>query len=446
MNLLAVFVLVFANGFFVAAEFALVTVRRTRIAQLMDEGVGAARAVDRALTDLDRYIAGSQVGITLASLALGWIGEPTLAKILQPLLQDMFPNTAVVIAHSIAVGVAFAIITFLHVILGELVPKSLALQKAEETALFVARPMRVVVALFRPLIWSLNGLGNLLLRLVGLEPAGEHASVHSSKELGLLVRESHEAGELDDTERRLLQRSLRFSETTVSSIMVPRADMEALDLSQPTEIVMQRVAKLKHSRFPAYDGSPDHIVGILYLQDLFAALEGARGNLAALDLQKLVKPPLLVPESVHLDILMKRFRTSQVQLAVVVDEYGGTAGIVTLEDVVECVFGRMNDHNEVGDEPFSPTIDGFMIKGDARLVEVSELLGHELTDETSDTIAGFVVAKLGRLAKVGDRVRVHRADFEVTEVDHRRVTGLRLRLPQSGIDLGADPLEGEPAP
>ncbi|MCX6131105.1 MAG: hemolysin family protein [Proteobacteria bacterium] len=342
-DLLVVLFLVLANGFFVAAEFSLVTVRRTRIEQLANEGLSAAKFVRRAVQDLDRYIAGTQIGITIASLALGWVGEPALIGLIEPLFEPIGLHISEGMSHGISVGIAFTFITFLHVILGELVPKSLALHKPEETALALARPMSFAVKFFQPLIWSLNGLGRQLLRLIGLHTTAEHGSVHSPTELLLLIRQSHAAGHLDDFERLMLQKTFRFSEITVSEVMTPRSQIDGLNLNLDTEDVLDVAARISNSRLPVYEGSIDNIVGIVYTVDL---LRLSRKKQGPKDLKSIMRNPLFVPESFHLDAMVGKFRDERTQIAVVIDEYGGTAGIITLEDVIETVFGEVQDHNE----------------------------------------------------------------------------------------------------
>lgn len=417
----AVAVLVFINGFFVAAEFALVTVRRTRIEELVSEGVSGAKAVRSALSQIDRYIAGTQIGITIASLALGWIGEPTLAKLLLPAFASVFPEAALTVAaHSVSVGLSFAIITSLHVILGELVPKSLALQRTETTALLVAPPMRLIVLVLQPFIWSLNGIGNRLLRLLKLDPAGEKGSVHSAAELELLVRQSHEAGELDDLERLMLQRTFRFSETTVADIMVPRSEMYGLNIEKPVSELLDEAAGANHTRMPVYEGGVDRVIGIVYIHDLFR-LTRQKGD-AALDLRAIVRPPLLVPETLHLDRLIDKFREAKMHIAIVIDEYGGTGGLVTLEDLVESVFGDLEDQNEETAPQFTHGRGGaLIIRGDTRLADLKDRLGWAPDDDDADTLGGWIMAKLGRVAKLGDMIEVEQGRFRVIIMDRLRI-------------------------
>ncbi len=419
-SLLGVFLLVLANGFFVATEFALVTVRRTRIEQLVAEGVSAARAAQNAILHLDRYIAGTQVGITVASIALGWIGEPALARIIDPFLALLGPMLSESLSHSVSFVLSFTLITFLHVILGELVPKSLALQKPEATSLVVARPMAVVIILFQPFIWSLNGLGNALLRLLGLEASGEHLSVHSPREIESLIRQSHAAGHLDDFERRMLQKTFRFNETTVAEIMTPRSEIRAIDLTAPIEAIFEAATMSQHTRLPVYRSSIDEILGVIYLQDLFRLYWEKK---EPLDLNPIVRNVLFVPEGFHLDAMIGRFREEHVQIAIAIDEYGGTAGLLTLEDIIETVFGEIQDQNE---DP-TPTIvrgdDGsLVVRGDTRLEELSEALGYEIFDEESDTIAGYIMHALGSVPHEGDEVPMPRGRCRVLSMDRHRVT------------------------
>jgi putative hemolysin len=419
-SLAAVAVLVFFNGFFVAAEFALVSVRRSRIDEMVAQGSSGARAVKKAIHNLDRYIAGTQVGITLASLALGWIGEPALAHLIEPLFAWLPIGLAVPLKHTVAVAVAFFLITLLHVVLGELVPKSLALQMPEKVALVIARPMAVIVVLLQPLIWSLNGIGNLILRTIGMEPAGEHHGVHSVEELEILVRQSHKAGVLDDLERQILQRTFKFSDLTAGQVIVPRADIKALDITKPVDVLLDEAANAAHTRLPVYEGSLDNIIGVIYIHELFKLTRQA-GTVT--DLRGICHPPLVVPDGVHLDALLDLFREHRIQIAIVVDEYGSTAGLVTFEDIIEEVTGEVQDVLEPEDPPVRILEDGrILLRGQLRLDELDELLGWDLEDDEVDTIAGLIMKRLGRVAKVGDRVELAHGTLEVTKMAKARIT------------------------
>lgn len=420
LRLASLLALVAANGFFVAAEFALVTIRKTRVDELVSAGNRSARVVQTAIHDLDRFIAGTQVGITIASIALGWIGEPALAALITALFSEWNIEVPPTALHTISVGIAFTIITFLHVILGELVPKSLALQKPEATALFVARPMTLTVALFRPLIWSLNGLGNKLLEVMGLSAAAGHESIHSARELELLVRQSHKAGVLDDLERSLLQRTFRFSDTTVGEIMVPRSEMAALDLNHPIEDLLDIIVNTTHTRLPVFHGNIDRIDGLIYVHDLFRLMRRTKQSVR--DFRSIIRTPLFVPESLHLDGLIEKFRLNKMQIAIVVDEYGGTAGIITLEDIFESVFGEFPDMNDHTTPPISMREDGvIVVRGDTRLVDLNEAFGWQLEEESIETIGGYVMARLGRIPKVGDVARADRRQYKVAAMEGKRI-------------------------
>ena len=420
-EVLVILALVALNGFFVATEFALVSVRKSRIDELLAQGRRRAQHVKDAVDDLDRYIAGTQVGITLASLGLGWLGEPMVARTLDPLFHRLpFIHSSEAMLHSVSFGVAFLLITVLHVVLGELVPKSVALQKPEAVALTVARPMSWIVVLLHPLIWSLNGIGNAVLRLMRIAPAGVHHNVHSVEELEILVRQSHEAGVFHDTEREILQRTFRFAELTARDVMVRRIDIIALDMEKSTEALMDEAAENIHSRLPAFVGSLDHIIGILHIHDLFKSYY--KGTLPD-DLRKLCRPAPAVPESIHLDDLLDFFKKQHSQIAIVVDEYGGTAGLVTFEDIVEEVTGEIQDELEAEEPPVQHLTDGrIVLRGDMRIDEVNEALQWELRDEHVDTLAGFIMNRLGRVARVDDEVDTSYGTLKVIDMARMRIT------------------------
>jgi CBS domain containing-hemolysin-like protein len=425
-SLFGVLILVAANGFFVAAEFALVTVRKTRIDQLAHEGHGAAKHVRKALSDLDRYIAGTQVGITIASLALGWIGEPAVMRIMSPVFHWLTPDLSEKAQHAIGFAISFTLITFLHVILGELVPKSIALNHPEPTSLLLARPMRVAILVFKPLIWSLNGLGHLLLRAIGLHVSHEHGSVHSPAELQLLIRQSHAAGHIDSFERSMLQKTFLFSDTAVSEVMTPRSRMEAMNLDQPMETLLDEASRSPYTRLPVYRGSVDELVGVLYTHDLFQL---SRQKNSSQSIGELAKPLLFVPESFRLDALVEKFQDERTQIAAVIDEYGGTAGIITLEDIIETVFGEVQDNNEDPTLEIEKLADGsIVLRGDTRLQHINQQLGWNLEDEESTTIAGYVMTALGHMPGLGEKIRTETGMFEVIEKKKNRLTKIR-KLP-----------------
>ena len=419
-NFLSVLGLVVLNGFFVATEFALVSVRRSRVEEIADSGRFGARQLQKALKNLDHYIAGTQVGITLASLALGWIGEPAIARTIEPLFKIIPVIDSPALVHTVATVIAFLCITFLHVVLGELVPKSLALQYPEKISLAVCWPMAAIVIVLQPLIWSLNGIGNSVLRLIGVSGGGAHHNVHSVEELEILVKQSHEAGVIDDLEQEILQRTFRLGELTAGDVMIRRVDMVALDLERPVEELLGEVADTIHSRIPVYSGSLDSIIGILHVHDLFREVHRAG---MPTELRSLCRQAFVVPKGIHLDSLLEFFQQQRTQIAIVVDEYGGTAGMVTYEDIVEEVTGEVQDELEASEPSIERLPDKrILLRGDLRIDEVNSALGWDLQDDTVDTLAGLIMNRLGRVARVDDEVDTVWGILKVIDMARMRIT------------------------
>ncbi len=418
LKLLGVAALVLTNAFFVAAEFALVSVRRSRMEELLAAGQTGAKTVLAAMHDLGTYIAGAQVGITMASLGLGWVGEPVIAHLLSPLFGWMPPIFAEATMHTIAVVIAFVLITFLHVVFGEQVPKVVAVQRGEATALWVMPLMRLTVALMRPLVWALNGFSNTVVRLLGLEPGSEMHGVHSVDELQILVRQSRQAGVIDELEGKLVERAFRVPDLTARDVMVPRTDLVALDGRLPAEELINRMARSGHQRLPVYDRTLDNIVGILHVQDVFQHM---RQSKESFDIRKLVRVPLFVPETVRLDNLLRSFQQYHSQIAVVTDEHGGVAGMATLDDVVAEVFGEVQEAENVRQDIQEMPDGRLLVRGDVRLRELNDRFGWNLEDEQADTIAGYVMNRLGRLARPGDTIETPQGIITVEKMARLRI-------------------------
>jgi putative hemolysin len=440
--LLVAVALVAANGFFVAAEFSLVKVRKTRIDQLVFEGKRAAKVVQREIDHLDNYIAATQLGITLASLSLGWIGEPALAHLIEPLFKAFIPGEgATAAAHTIAIVVAFAIITTFHIVLGELVPKSVALQRAEATALLIARPLMMFNRLFRPFIIMMNGLGNLVVRLFGLQAnANEHGSVHTVEELEMLVTQSREAGVLDQSEEVLLRRVFDFSEKTANMVMMPRTEIVGIPKDITLEELVKVAADEHYTRLPVYDGSLDNIIGILHIKDLFSVVHQnfSLNGQSHFEVAKIMRKVLKVPETVSLEDLMARMKREQVHLIVVIDEYGGTAGIVTIEDILEEIVGAVDDEFDTVEEGQKPDIqtlpDGTtLVSGLVTITDFAERFGLALPETAYETIAGYVFGELGRTPEIGDKITVGNYDIRVEEMDGLRIDRLKV-IPLKRVD------------
>ncbi|RYX84595.1 HlyC/CorC family transporter [bacterium] len=434
-KLLFVAILVLLNGFFVASEFALVAVRRTRIDQLAAEGSSAAKIVQHQLKDLDRYIAATQVGITVASLILGGVGETTFHALFLPLLKWVPEGLPAGITGSvIAVGLAYFLMTALHVIIGELMPKSIALQLTDRTVLLIARPMTFFGQIFSPLIWLLNGTGRFLLSRLGLSASEEHGSVHSPEELDLLVSQSHLGGELNDTEAEILHRVVRFSDLTLREVMVPRVEMQALPVEMPRLALRAWIHSRPHSRVPVYAGTMDDVIGLVHLKDLvpFTAKLGPGDDDELISLMPLVRETLRLPETSTVDKLLVQFKKTRQQLAIVIDEFGGTAGMVTLGDLLDQVFGEMADEFDTPEPEIAQSEGGrISLPGRTLIEEINLRFETGFRQDEADTVAGLVLTELGRPAKVGDEVLINGVQIRVEAVERIRITRVSLMLPEA---------------
>lgn len=448
IGLISVFVLVLANGFFVATEFAIVAVRRSRLEQMAEEGVANARAATEVVSHLDSYIAACQLGITMASLALGWIGEPAFAHLIEPPLEAVVGRFAPAAAHTVAVGTAFAIITALHIVIGELAPKGLAIQLPESTTLWISRPIKLFYVIFKWPITILNAIGNGMLKLFGLQPASGHEMVHSVEEMRYLVTGMQQAGVVETTEARIAKRAFRFADVTAGAVMTPRTEIEAIPLDINLKQLLARIASGAHTRVLVYEESLDDIVGALHVHDLFKVMNHPAEKF---QLQNLLRPVLSVPESKTADDLLEEMQASRRQLAVVIDEYGGTAGIVTIENLLEVLVGPIEDEPALGSEGLDPVdslpeADGSLrLDGLTRLQDFEEITGLELDEASLDgveTVGGMVMTVLGRVPDVGDELEVAGRTLRVEELDGLRVAVVRLLAPQQGC-VGGGPSSEE---
>jgi CBS domain containing-hemolysin-like protein len=426
IGLVLVVILVLINGFFVAAEFSLVSVRKTRIAERVARGDTGAKAVQRAIEDPDRFIAATQLGITLASLGLGWIGEPALSHLIEPLFAWLPGEIAGVAAHIAAAGIlAFVLITGMHVIVGELMPKSIALQQAERTALLVARPTLWVEHLFRPFIWALNGTGNFLLRLLGFNRASEKEHLHSVEELKMLVDASEEGGVLEAQESDMIHAVFDFGAMTAHQMMVPRTEMITLEANTPIGDVCDFAAQHHHNKYPVYEADLDHIVGILHVKDLVPAMRLPPDRQPAL--RQLMREPLAVPDTIGVNDLLARFRQRKQHIAILLDEYGGTAGIVTLQDIMDELVGEVADAFGPDEPEVQKLPDGRVrLDGLMLLTDFNDLFALDLKDPNYETIAGYMLGKLDRIPKTGDEVDVPVNDHEALRLRVDVMDGKRI--------------------
>ena len=434
IGLTAVVVLILINALFVAAEFAFVAVRRSRVEQLASSGVGRARLLLGTLQHLDRSIAATQLGITMAGLALGWLGEPVLAGIIEPpidaVLGDLVGDTAATIVATI---IAFAIVTTLVIVFAEIAPKSLALARTEGVALWVAPPVTVFARIFGPFVWALNRAGRLAVRPLGVNTSSGEEETLEPEELELVIEASARAGLLSTSELLLARRALEFSAIQANQIMVPRTELVAIDANDSLEEVLNLVERHQHTRYPVYEDDLDHILGIIDAKDLLALVRRGEGGW-----RSLVRPVVAIPESVSVEVAVAAMRAKQVQIVVLVDEHGGTSGILTADEVLYRLLGRWlgGRSGQPTDTVRSLPTGNLLLSGLALIADVEDATGAELADEDYDTVGGFIMARLGRIPRAGDRVNVPGYQFRVMAMDGRRVD--RVLVVKNSTDEAAN--------
>ncbi len=412
LDIFITFLLVFFNGFFVAAEFAIVKVRASQLEIKVKEGFRVAILSRHIVMHLDGYLAATQLGITLASLGLGWIGEPVVSKIIINIMDLAGLNPNPEIAHQIALPVAFVFITVLHIVFGELAPKSLAIQRSESTTLFIAYPLQFFFVIFRPFIWVLNGIANFILKGVGITTV--HGSdIHSSEELKYLVQEGQKSGELDEAEYRIIKNAFEFSEQTAKQIMVPRTQIFAIDINNFNDATLDKILEESYSRIPCYDENLDNIVGIVYLKDILIA---ARKK-GTIDIRSIVRNMHVVPETKGIGHLLNEFQLRHQQMALVVNEYGGTEGIITMEDILEELVGEIQDEydNEI---PFVEKTgeNSFNVLASVSLDDINEYLPEPIEkDKQYETLAGFLILKFGKIPAVKEKITVDNYEFSIVK-------------------------------
>jgi CBS domain containing-hemolysin-like protein len=411
--------LVLLNAFFTAAELSMARVRNTRMEELTQEGDWRARAVRGHQDRLQYFLSATQLGITLASLGLGWVGEPAFAHLMAPTLHvlGVMSETAI---HSVSAVVAFVFITFLHIVVGELVPKAFAIRATEQVALWTALPMRGFQVLVKPALWVLDRTASQVLKLLRLD-AAHTPEAHSEEELRMLLAESHRVGTLSGDKRELLENIIDYTERTAKHAMIPRADVAYLSLARTLEENYRIIGQTTHTRFPLGTIDIDHVAGMIHVKDLFLRRDQLRSSE---DLVEIKREILFVPESRPLDALLREFQQSRTHMAIVVDEYGGTAGMITLEDVIEEIVGEIQDEFDREAPKMQQTPEGLVFDGLSLVDDVWEALDVEMEEASSDvsTLGGFVTERLGRIPRTGDRASIPGYDLRVLEMKGRRVT------------------------
>jgi CBS domain containing-hemolysin-like protein len=410
------FLFVVANGFFVAAEFAIVKVRSTQLTELAEQGSVRAKMARKLTRKLDAYLSATQLGITLASLALGWIGEPAFHHLIAPLFAKFGGEQY---AHTASATTAFVIISILHIVLGELAPKSLAIQKPVGTSLWVAHLLHAFYVVTYPAIWLLNGVSRALLRTVGIQPASEHAeAAHSPEELRLILAGSEKAGILSEENREIIEGVFQFSRRTARQIMVPRTDVVVLSTTRSIEENLEKIRTTRHTRYPLCEGSLDQTIGLIHVKDLMLAQLRGPGR----PLTDLKRDILFVPENSTVDSLLSQFIEHKTHMAVVLDEYGGASGIVSLENITEELFGQIQDEFDRERPEIEPLGNGrYRVRGDYLIEDLADRLKIDVGEPEEETVGGYVAARLGREVTPGDKVELGDLAISVLEAERFRV-------------------------
>lgn len=422
---LLVILLVLLNGFFVASEFALVAIRKTRIEEMVKKGHSSAKLVLKAINDLESYISATQLGITLASLALGWIGEPAIARFLEPYFTFLPQEAAFLTAHTFAVIIAFSLITFLHIVLGELAPKSIALQSAENTSLVIIAPLMIFTRVFRPFIWLLNGAGSLVLKLFGFSPPTGHQLVHSEEEIKIILAQSAEEGTLEKQEVEMIHKVLQLGDIPVRNIMMPRTEIKAIEVGITVKELKKLVRKGMLSRYPVYKKTIDTIIGYVHEKDI----NKFRSDKAEVYLLEsgLIRNIINVPEVQRIDDVLQAMRKRKVHMAIVNDEYGGTLGIVTLEDILESIVGEIYDEFDKTEVSIQKQTDGkYIVDGLVPIQVIQRKFNVPIRGQGYVTIGGVVFGLLGKEPKVGDSIRIGTIELQIKEIEKKRIKTLIL--------------------
>jgi CBS domain containing-hemolysin-like protein len=421
INIVIIILLVFMNGFFVAAEFSVVKVRKSRIETLVLEGNKSARHTLKVVNDLNSYLSGCQLGITLASLGLGWVGEPAVSEMLMPLF-NLF-NVSESVAHSISFVLGFSIITAMHIVLGELVPKSLAIIIAEKVANYTSLPLIMFYNLTYPIMWIFNHTTNFILKIFGLSQVDEHEAAHTDEEIKLLVEESYKYGLIDKTELTFVDNIFDFSETTVKDIMIPRTDMACVYIEDSFDDIIKYALDEQLTRYPICKNSKDNIIGFVHIKELYKMkIHGENQNI-----EDIIREIKFVPESMSISELLKVFKKEKVHMAIVIDEYGGTFGLVTNEDILEEIVGEIQDEFDEEMEEINKKEDGnYIVDGKVHIEDINELLEIEIEEENIDTIGGWIYSQLKSYPQVDDKVTYKDYEFIILKCTRKRISKILI--------------------
>ncbi|KKC48342.1 hemolysin family protein [Paenibacillus sp. D9] len=434
LNLALVALLIFLTAFFVATEFAIIRIRPSRVNQLVLEGRKGALAVQRVTSNLDGYLSACQLGITITALGLGWLGEPTVEKLLHPLFTQFDLNERV--SSLLSFLIAFVIVTYLHVVVGELAPKSWAIQKAEFISFLVAKPIILFHKVLYPFIWVLNGSANGLIRLFGLHPAKEHEDAHSEEEIQIILSESLQSGKINTTEYGYVSRIFAFDEMVAREIMVPRTDMVCLFTNHTREENLAVIQREQYTRFPVATESKDNIVGMINTKQLFLTYQEDK----EFKMKDLIHPVLSVPESIPVKQLLQRMQRDRVHIAILVDEYGGTSGLITIEDILEEIVGEIRDEFDEDERREIEKLEEncYLLDGKVSLDELGHMVGHDFHDEDTDTIGGWLYARIPS-PKPGFRYEFDNMTFIIREATKNRIRKVEMIIRDSADEFEDTP-------
>ena len=423
-KLILIILLILANSFFVASEFSMVRVRKTRLEQLILEGNATAKIALKLAENINDMLAAAQLGITLASVALGWVGAKTLDTILTPIIRDILPFESAAFCTILTFAISFITVTFFEVLIGEQLPKCISLQNTEKVALFVARPMQFVMKLFKPFVWFLSTCSTAILNALNINTSSNDI-VHTTEELDMLVDASYNEGELNKTEAEMLHNMFNFSDLTAKQVMTPRTDMMCIEAIKSIDEIKKFTAENQYTRYPVYEETIDKILGFVHVKDLYTKLLENTN----IELKDIIRPILLVPETMTLDNLVIEFRKRKSQIGIVVDEFGGTSGLITLEDIIEEIVGDVQDEFDTDEEAdiVKTGENEYIANGIMRIDEFANYFSREIPEEEDvETIAGIILKRLDRMAEVGDSVDFDNFTLTVEELDGTRIVKIKV--------------------
>lgn len=426
VSLILIAILIALTAFFVATEFAIVKIRSSRVDQLIEEGKPGAKAAKHVTTHMDEYLSACQLGITVTALGIGWLGEPALKDMIQPLLRNFEISSSV--SHVISVAVAFLIVTFLHVVVGELAPKTVAIQKSEMVTLAFAKPLIWFYRIMFPFIWALNGSARLMVKMFGIQPVKEHEESHSEEELRIILSDSYKSGEINQSELTYVNNIFKFDERIAKEIMVPRTEMISLSTEDNFQDWLKIIKKEKLTRYPVYEGDKDNVIGLVNIKDILMAQIKNSGPADNVKVTSFLKPIILVIDTIPINDLLLKMQQERTHMAVLLDEYGGTSGLVTVEDIIEEIVGEIQDEFDT-DEIAEVTKLGeqhYSFSGKVLINEVNDLLGTNLSDEEVDTLGGWILSQNFDITE-GEVVLAEGFTFTVREVEGHQIQYVEVK-------------------